>query len=160
VKEFPRTRVGGSGACEPIALRRGGKPALLEMEKHPPGGDIMTVELSEQAGGKVIEVRLSGKLHKDDYQHFGPAVERTVAAHGKVRMLVEMHDFHGWDMGALWEDIKFDLKHFKDIERLALVGEKKWEHGMATFCKPFTTASIRYFDVHQIDEARQWVAAS
>jgi hypothetical protein len=57
-----------------------------------------------------------------------------------------MHDFHGWDAGALWEDAKFDLKHFADIERLAFVGEKKWEKGMAQFCRPFTKATIRYFD--------------
>jgi len=30
-----------------------------------------------------------------------------------------MTGFHGWDAGALWEDIKFDIKHFGDIERLA-----------------------------------------
>jgi len=44
------------------------------------------------------------------------------------------------------KDIKFDIKHFADIERLAMVGDKKWQHGMATFCKPFTKATIRYFD--------------
>ena len=31
-------------------------------------------------------------------------------------MLVEMHDFHGWTAGAIWEDIRFDAKHFTDIE--------------------------------------------
>ena len=41
-----------------------------------------------------------------------------------------MTGLHGWDAGALWEDIKFDIKHFADIERLAMVGEKKWHrHG-------------------------------
>lgn len=70
-------------------------------------------------------------------------MERLVKQHGKIRMLVEMHDFHGWTAGALWEDVKFDAKHFHDIERLALVGETKWEKGMAVFCKPFTTAASR-----------------
>jgi hypothetical protein len=48
------------------------------------------------------------------------------------------------------------LKHWKDIERLAVVGDKKWEKGMAAFCKPFTKAQIRYFDISQLEEARQW----
>jgi hypothetical protein len=73
-------------------------------------------------------------------------------------MLVEMSDFHGWTAGALWEDIKFDAKHFKDIERLALVGHSKWEAGMAAFCKPFTTASVRYFDEQKAGDAKTWVA--
>ena len=70
-----------------------------------------------------------------------------------------MCGFHGWEAGALWEDIKFDMKHYRDIERLALVGESKWEKGMSVFCKPFTTAKIRYFDSKDIDEACEWIKA-
>jgi hypothetical protein len=84
-------------------------------------------------------------------------VERLVKEHGKIRLLVQMHDFHGWTAGALWEDIKFDAKHFKDAERLALVGEKKWQHAMAVFCKPFTAAEVRYFDHTMIEQARAWL---
>jgi hypothetical protein len=71
-----------------------------------------------------------------------------------------MHEFHGWTAGALWEDLKFDAKHVRDIERLALVGEKRWEAGMAAFCRPFTTATIRYFDRAQAAEAYKWLTAS
>ena len=117
----------------------------------------MPVELKELDEGKLLEVHLKGKLSKEDYAEFLPVVERLVQQHGRLRMLVEMHDFHGWTAGALWEDIKFDVKHFRDIERLALVGEKKWEKGMAAFCKPFTTAKVRYFDRAKADEARAWL---
>ena len=41
--------------------------------------------------------------------------------------------------------------------RLAIVGESKWQKGMASFCKPFTTAKIKFFDHAHIDAARQWV---
>ena len=57
----------------------------------------------------------------------------------------------------MWEDIKFDINHFGDIERLAMVGEKKWQHGMAVFCKPFTKATIQYFDHAVAAEARNWL---
>lgn len=43
-----------------------------------------------------------------------------------------------------------DVKHFNDIERLAIVGDSKGEKGMAIFCKPFTTATVRHFDVSEI----------
>lgn len=118
----------------------------------------MPVVLHEEAGGKLLRVEMSGKLEKQDYQHFVPEFERLVQREGKLRVLCRMHDFHGWTTGALWEDIKFDLKHFGDIERLALVGERKWEAGMAAFCKPFTRATIRYFDEAQYDEALRWVS--
>ena len=106
----------------------------------------MAVTLNEKNGGKVLEVQVSGKLTHDDYNRFVPAFERLVKQHGKIRVLFEMADFHGWQAAALWDDIKFDLKHFSHIERLAMVGDKKWEQGMAAFCRPFTTAKVQYFD--------------
>ena len=92
-----------------------------------------------------------------DYEHFVPEFERLVGQHGKLRVLFDMTDFHGWDVGALWEDTKFAIKHFADIARIAMVGETKWQHGMATFCKPFTKATIQYFDHAQSTEARAWL---
>ena len=122
--------------------------------------DMSAVTLSETNGGKVLEIQLTGKLAKEDYEQLVPAVERLVKEHGRIRILVEMRDFHGWTTGALWEDLKFDAKHFKDIERVAMVGETKWQHGMAIFCKPFTTAKVRYFDGPATDQAREWLAAA
>jgi hypothetical protein len=120
----------------------------------------MAVVLNEVNGGKLLEVEVSGKLLVEDYQRFVPEFEQLVAQHGKIRVLFQMTDFHGWTAGALWDDIKFDLKHFRDIERLAIVGESKWQEGMSMFCKPFTTATIRYFDHEHLAEARAWLAAS
>jgi hypothetical protein len=119
----------------------------------------MPVSLREEAGGKIVVVTLSGKLVAADYQHFGGEMDRLIQQHAKLRVLCIMHDFHGWTAGALWEDIKFDFKHFSHLEKLALVGETKWEHGMAVFCKPFTTAKIRYFDHAKEAEARAWLEA-
>ncbi len=120
----------------------------------------MSIALSEKDGGKTLEVRLTGKLGAEDYGVFVPAVDRLVQKHGKIRMLVAMHEFHGWTAGAVWADTKFATHHFHDIERLALVGETKWEKGMAVFCKPFTAASVRYFDHASIAEAEDWLAGT
>ena len=117
----------------------------------------MPIQLDEQNGGKTLVVHVSGKLAKADYQHFVPEFERLVQKHGKLRVLFDMTGFHGWEAGALWEDIKFDVKHFADIERLAMVGEKKWQQGMAMFCKPFTKATIQYFDHAKAANARLWL---
>jgi hypothetical protein len=117
----------------------------------------MALTLKEEANGKILVVQASGKLAKVDYEQFVPETERLIRKFGKIRVLFELHDFHGWEAAAVWEDLKFDVKHFKDIERLAFVGEKAWEHGMAVFCRPFTTAKIQYFDRSQSAAARTWI---
>lgn len=120
----------------------------------------MDQSLKILATGKVLHVKVTGKLTKEAYEIFVPAIDEQIEQQGKVRILFEMEDFHGWTAGALWEDTKFGLHHWKDIERLALVGEKRWQKGMAAFCKPFTTAKVEYFEHDKLDEARAWVAAA
>lgn len=118
----------------------------------------MTIQLIEENGGKLLVVHVSEKLVKADYEHFVPEFERLVKLHGKLCVLFDMTNFHGWTAGALWEDTKFAMHHFSDIDRLAVVGETKWQEGMATFCKPFTKATIRYFDHAAAAEARNWLS--
>jgi hypothetical protein len=105
----------------------------------------------------VLGFKMSGKLHDADYKTFTPAVDAAIAKEGKVRLLAQFHDFQGWDAKALWDDIKFSTTHCAKIDRIALVGEKKWEAWMAKVCKPFTMAKIQYFDASQIDEAWKWL---
>jgi hypothetical protein len=106
----------------------------------------------------TVGFKLSGKLHDEDYKHFVPLVDDAIATSGKARILAQFQDFHGWDLHALWDDIKFSTTHCTKIERIALVGDKAWEKWMAKVCKPFTMAKIRYFDSSAIDAARAWLA--
>jgi hypothetical protein len=115
------------------------------------------IELLPESSGKVLAFKMSGKLHDEDYKKFVPLVDDAIAKEGKVRMLAQFHDFHGWDLHALWDDIKFATTHCTRIERIAMVGEKRWQEWMAKVCKPFTMAKIRYFDAADLDQAWAWL---
>ena len=116
----------------------------------------MPLEFSE-IKGNIVCVTASGKLTDDDYDRFVPQMEDLIKQWGRLRMLFEMKDFHGWELGAVWEDLKFDFKHFGHIKRLAMVGDKKWEEYLATFCGPFTAAEVEYFDRSEMEEAQDWL---
>lgn len=107
----------------------------------------------------TVGFKLSGKLHDEDYKTFVPLIDAEIAKEGKINVLAQFHDFHGWDAKALWDDIKFSTTHCTKIKQIGLVGEKSWEKWMAAVCKPFTLAMIRYFDAGQLDEARKWLAS-
>lgn len=118
----------------------------------------MPIQFEDEDELNTLSIKVNGKLTRADYVYFEPEFDRLVQLNGKMRVYFDMTDFHGWEAGALWEDIKFDIKHFGDIERLALVGDKKWQHGMATFCKPFTKSTIKYFEPAHAAEAHKWLA--
>jgi hypothetical protein len=115
------------------------------------------IQIKEEDGGKLVAVQVTGKLVKADYERCAPEFDRLIREHGKLRLLFELTDFHGLEAGALWSEIKLDIRHFADIERLAVVGDKKWEQGMVTFLKPFTKAATRYFNQADATEARKWL---
>ena len=111
----------------------------------------------ERSHDGILGFTLSGELHDADYKEFVPAVDAAIASHGKVRLLAHFHDFKGWDLHALWDDIEFATTHCTKMERIALVGEKKWEEWMAKVCKPFTMAKVQYFESSEMDKAWAWL---
>lgn len=115
------------------------------------------IEQLPTTGGNVLAFKMTGKLHDGDYQHFVPIVEAAIRAHGKVRVMAQFADFHGWDLHALWDDTKFATKHCADVERIALIGDRKWEEWMARICAPFTMAKLQYFDASDTSSALNWL---
>lgn len=117
------------------------------------------VTIETRDDGKTAEVWVHGKLDASDYKAFAPVIEESIRRHRKIDVIFHMEDFEGWHAGALWEDVKFDFKHFSDIRRVAVIGDKRWERGMAAFCTPFTTAKVKFFEHGHEDEARAWATA-
>ena len=105
----------------------------------------------------VIAFRLTGKLHDEDYKAFVPEVEALIAREGKIRLLLQLDHFQGWDLPAAWDDITFGIKHFRDLERIAVVGDPGWEKWMIKLSKPFSEAKIRFFPADEMIAAWDWL---
>ncbi len=117
----------------------------------------MPIKLNEENGGKILVIQASGTLVKEDYPDFVSEFERLLEKHGKPRLLFDMIGFEGWDAGGAWEDLKFGIHHYNDLERMAMVGDKRWQHAIEIIFKPFARAKIRYFDRADEAEARKWL---
>lgn len=120
----------------------------------------MSIKIQEFSDGKVIEVTIDGKLTAADYDMFVPLTQSRIDKFEKISMIIVLGEFRGWEMGALWEDLKFDYQHFSDIDRLAVVGEGAWDKILSSLAEPFTAAQIKYFDHSELQAARQWAGAS
>ena len=78
---------------------------------------------------KFIGIKLSGRLHDEDYRQFVPVIENTLAVEGKLRLIVRFEEFHGWDMHAAWDDFCPPESDYYDFARgsRTLVGDRKRE---------------------------------
>ncbi len=107
----------------------------------------------------IVAITASDRLTEADYERFVPEFERIAAAHGPVHLLIELRDFHGWDAAGLWQELRFDMSHQHDMDRVAIIGDKAWQDWGTRLSKPFFKAEVRYFDPGQETEARIWLAA-
>lgn len=116
----------------------------------------MTLNI-ERIAPWALEMDVHGKLDKDDYRMFVPLFEQLIERYGQIALLIHVADFGGWTAGALWQDIKFDIKHYRHVSRLALVGQNGNQRWMAKVSEPFTGAEVRYFAEAELASARRWV---
>jgi len=76
--------------------------------------------------GPVLEIEVQGKLLHDDYARVIPLFEQAIHEHGKLRCVMEIHDLEGFEPRAAIDETKFDLKHWSDFDRCAVVCPKGW----------------------------------
>lgn len=109
--------------------------------------------------GTVASLKISGKLTQDDYRDLAPKLEGLLDKNGRTRVLVVLEDFQGWTPSAFWEYTKLGTRHIFDhsLDRMAIVGDKVWEKGIAAFTKPFTRAEVRFFPLSKAEEAQNWL---
>lgn len=118
----------------------------------------MSVGIVETSGG-VITIRITGKLTQPELATLQKAVGDVLDHQGRCRLLVIAERFEGWQRGGDWGDLSFQMKHDAQIEKMAIVGERKWEDLALIFtAKGLRQFPIEYFAPAEQDKARAWLA--
>ena len=107
----------------------------------------------------VVGFEVADTINAEDYRDvILPALERA-AAGGEVRFVIVIPEFHGMSGGALWQDLKVGVEHFRAWKRIALVTDIDWMKHMTTLFGWMTPGEVRTFPLAQRDEAFAWAAA-
>lgn len=115
------------------------------------------IEIEHNCDGYLV-CRASGTLSQADYDAAVPELENALRLRkAPLRMMIVLEDFRGWEIGALWKDLRFDVKHGDDFGRIAVVGESKLEEWGTYLSEPFSGANMRYFDQADRGDARAWL---
>jgi len=118
----------------------------------------MSAEIIDIAN-RVITARITGKLTQPELALLQKAAGELIKQHGKVRILVVTESFEGWQRGGSWGDLSFQLEHDAEIERMAIVGDRKWEDLTLVFAaKGLRKFPIEYFEPGELSRARAWLA--
>jgi len=113
----------------------------------------------EDLGGGTLHVRLRGKLDSAAYENDLEDLNRFMAAHDKVRLLIDLRDFDGWQgLGALRDHFELVRGHAPRVERAAVVGDAGWQEMAVGIGKRAFGLDARHFAAGEFDAARVWLA--
>ena len=106
-----------------------------------------------------IELTMIGKLRHEDYETFVPLIDKALkeAKKMEVDLLVDMRDFKGWELLAAWDDMKYGIKYRNSFDKMAIVGNKKWEELSMKMFRYFMGGETRFFKSRE--KALRWVLA-
>ena len=115
------------------------------------------IEIAHTPAEKLVTIRASGTLSAEDYDRALPQLEQAIAESNEALNAVVILDaLEGMDAGALWKDLRFDVKHYGDFRRIAVVGRTNVEEIAASASGLVTGADVSFFLVDALDEARDW----
>jgi len=119
------------------------------------------ITILPQSEGSTLVVEAAGKLTTRDYEEeFFPELERRIDQFGKVRLVFVLNEsFDGWELGAMWDDAKFGMKHRNDFERIAMVGGPRWVAWISRMSSHFMPDALNAFDRNELAEAVAWAKA-
>ena len=119
----------------------------------------MPVEIID-AAGKLLQVKIRGMLKKADYDRMIQIAKEPIERHGKVRALIILEAFDGWERREDWGDVSFMMEQGKHIEKMAIVGDEKWKDDAFAFtAKGFRATAIEFFTPSRLNEARTWLSS-
>jgi len=85
----------------------------------------------------VVVGHASGRLTHEDYEDFRGHIEQMIHQHGTVRVMLDLNDFHGWNLRSAWDDLQLGLRYPGKFDRCAILGDKSWEKLLVNLAKPF-----------------------
>ena len=120
----------------------------------------MAAEILDHADG-VVTLKISGKLTQAELASIQSATAELIRAGGRWRILVLTENFSGWELGGEWNDFSVQSENDPRIEKMAIVGERRWEELSLIFtAKDLRPFPIEYFEPAQLSRARAWLMSN
>lgn len=119
------------------------------------------IDICPESENETLIARATGILSASDYEtRFQPHIESLIEKHGKVNIVLHLDEmFEGWDLGAMWDDASFSLKHRHDFNRVAVVGAQAWFKWAMTLGSKFMEGQFMTFAPNDLAGAIAWAKA-
>lgn len=116
------------------------------------------LEISIDAEDKLVTIKPSGALSKDDFAKLTDEVDGFINTRDVVpNLLIVAKSFPHWDsFGAMLAHAGFVRGHHKVVRKVAIVGDGLAFSTLPSLADHFVSAKVRHFASDKIEQARKW----
>ena len=113
----------------------------------------------EQSNDRLLVLRVGGELKKSELDAAKSEFVEKIAGAGTVKLLVLLENFTGWERGEQWGDTDFFFSRRNDFQKIAAVGNPRWEAQVLAFTGAgLRKGPVKFFPETGESEARSWLA--
>ena len=118
--------------------------------------DAVVIFLPESEGNLVC-CKAIGKLTDEDLYNLTIRIERVLENHSLFSLYVNLEFFEGWEWQAAWDKNVYAKKYWDQIEKIAFVGNQKWEQTINKIAQNLKNGDKRYFLIAHQSTAIEWI---
>lgn len=109
----------------------------------------------EQHPDCLLVLHVGGELKKSELDAVQSEFVEKIAGAGSVKLLVLLENFTGWERSEAWGDTDFFFSHRNDFEKIAVVGDPRWEAQVLAFAGAgLRKGPVKFFPETAESEAR------
>ena len=116
-------------------------------------------ELMLEKEENIVGLKAKGKLVDADYKDIVPKIDAKIEEVGNIRIMFDMTELEGWSCKAMLDDAEFGISHRKQMDKIAVIGDKKWEEDSILLCRPFFAGEVKFFYPEDKEAAWEWLKA-
>ncbi len=107
----------------------------------------------------IIGFSLEGKITEGEIEALGKMAEEKLKTYDKIRLYAEIENLEGYDSAnAFFDDMKYTLKFWNDIEKAAFVADQNWIDSATSLADLFTKGDMKHFPKAEKTLAMQWLS--
>ena len=112
-------------------------------------------------GDNTYRLDISGVLSRAEFRQCEAELTSELDRGGSAKLLCVLTAFEGWERHADWNDLAFYVNYGDAIERIAIVGDRRWQDLTMMFASAdLRRAPVEFFPEHEVARARAWLCGA
>ena len=117
---------------------------------------MIRIQTHQESG--IIAIKASEKLNQQDFDKLAPKLREFINSNQKPQLLMILERFKGWeDVNSFWKDLKLDAEFIGKFNRIAIIGQSKWQKWATNLLDTLTKEKLKFFGIQNADNAWAWL---